>query len=299
MTIAAIFLLPAAPSFADEDDTVVFQGDIVWKLVGRDGGTTWANQKFTFTCPEGEDVCTISWHKSLGDPAPVFSPKSPVISSQTPETGNICAGEHRKATNNSLTVTADRVFGDLELITSPPRDCKDGRTDVVSVGMVATIDFPRVSGDPCLIDPTYAGCVSEPVETETPAEPSEEPTDAAVTPEPGDEDGDLTPILILVCLLAAAGAVTATVVRRRKILGARQSTSATTPSEQGAPVTSADDAGSPSSVPSNLKFNSLRGHLTPAEPTPSRYLVSPEEASKLAEDKFKFPGMDQPPADKK
>ncbi|HRN29741.1 MAG TPA: hypothetical protein PK890_08590, partial [Terrimesophilobacter sp.] len=160
MAIAAIVLLPAAPSFADEEETVVFQGDIVWKLVDRDGGTTWANQKITFTCPEVQELCTLSWHKSLGDPAPTFDPTSPELSSQTPETGDICAGEHRKATNNNLTVTADKIFGTLELITSPPKKCDENRSEVVSVGMIATIDFPRVSGDPCLIDPAYAGCVS-------------------------------------------------------------------------------------------------------------------------------------------
>jgi hypothetical protein len=299
MTIAAILLLPAAPSFATEDDTVTYQGDIVWKLVGHDGGTTWTNQKITFTCPDGQELCTMSWHRSLGDPAPVFDPKSPVISSQTPETGDICAGEHRKATKNNLTVTADKIFGTLELITSPPKYCDELRSESVSVGMTATIDFPRVSGNPCLIDPAYAGCVTEPAETETPADPTEEPTDASGTATPEDEEGSLTPILILICLLAAAGAVTATVVSRRRTRGVSQRTSSGTPSEQRTPVTSADDAGSPSSDTRNRMLKSLGGHLAPGEPTPSKYLVGSEEASKLAEDKFKVPGPDQPPPDKK
>ena len=207
LAVASFSAFPLGASAATDDgDSISYLGDITW--LQSDGETfLWDEIRFEITCADGECVADYWPGGVFGGPRPSFAVETPTITTSTEAVGRLCGQEEFSAAKRSeLTVTPDHLTGWVEWLPWEGT-CADGATSSVQ-GWTATIDFPRVAGNPCILDADYEGCDAEAGATPIPS--AEELPVGSVAEEPDDQEGGVSPLTI-VLIAAAAGAAVAAV----------------------------------------------------------------------------------------
>jgi len=216
LAVASFSALPLGASAATDDDSISYVGDVTW--LQSDGATfLWDEIRFDITCADKECVASYWPAGVFGGPRPSFSVDSPTITTSTEAVGRLCGQEEFAAAKRSeLTVTPDRLTGWVEWLAWEGR-CADGAKSSMQ-GWKATIDFPRVAGNPCILDADYEGCATEAAATPTPS--AEELAVDPVAEEHGEheQEGGVSPLVVaLIAAIAVAAVATVTTVAVRGV----------------------------------------------------------------------------------
>lgn len=287
--LAGLLLISAGPAVAADDAgidevSVAFSGPVTWSQQNEATPEFTVDTTISMTCLN--DECTIAWPSSHYGAPPTWQRGQTRISQATPASGDLCAGTYSWAVHVDLTITADRITGTVDR-PGAAVDCSSTEHRIADPAS-ATIDIPRTSGDPCVVDrsipcsteesaaPVAAPASETPIAasaSETPSTPDADPPDSDSDSDADSSDdesstGEGLPVALIIgtgAAVAAAGGAAALMVQRNRVGQGAQTNDQLTADANHTEATRSDivEASSPS-WDTNLRYP-----VAGAEPGPT------------------------------